>query len=82
MSELPRQPSSEAANEPRYILLTEWAKGRIQPEPSLWTLRAMARTGKIEPRPVKIGKAYYVEPDARVVDPNRRPTLVDRLKSA
>jgi hypothetical protein len=69
-------------SEPQYILLTEWAKGRIVPEPSLWTLRAMARTGKIEPAPVKIGKAYYVDPAARVVDPHRRLSLLDRLTHA
>jgi hypothetical protein len=72
----------EAANGPRYIPLEEWASRTIRPAPSLHTLRAMARTGKIQPPAVKIGKAYYVEPDARVVDPNRRPTLVDRLKAA
>jgi hypothetical protein len=68
-------------SEPQYIALDVWAE-RIQPKPSLYTLRSMARMGKIQPRPVKIGKAYYVEPDARVVDPSRRPTLVDRLKAA
>lgn len=75
---------SEAANEPsqpQYILLEEWGKG-IRPAPSLHTLRAMARTGKINPPAVKIGKAYYVEPAAKVVDPNRRRSLVDRMKAA
>lgn len=68
-------------SDPQYITLQAWAAGRIVPEPSLWTLRAMARAGKIEPSPVKIGKAYYVTPTARVVDPNRRPTLVERLRA-
>lgn len=76
---------AEAANEPdqpEYILLEEWAAKTIRPTPSLYTLRGMARTGRIDPPAVKIGKAYYVEPGAKVVDPNRRLTLVERLKHA
>ena len=68
-------------SETRYITLEAWAEA-IDPKPSLYTLRAMARMGKIQPPPVKIGKAYYVEPDARVVDPSRRPSLVQRLQRA
>lgn len=64
------------------VPLEQWGKANFDPPPSLWTLRAMARAGKIDPPPVKVGKAYYVQPDAQVVDPNRRQTLVDRLKAA
>jgi ABC-type phosphonate transport system ATPase subunit len=64
------------------ILLTEWGAAHFDPPPSLWTLRAMARAGKISPRPVKIGKAYYVHPDAQAVDPNRAPTLLEQLQQA
>lgn len=64
----------------KLILLTEWGEARFNPPPSLWTLRAMARAGKISPAPVKIGKAYYVHPDAQPVDPNRAPTLLQRLQ--
>jgi hypothetical protein len=64
------------------VPLETWGAQHFDPPPSLYTLRSMVRMGKIQPCPVKIGKAYYVEPDARVVDPNRRPTLVDRLKAA
>jgi hypothetical protein len=66
----------------KLILLEQWGAAHFEPAPSLWTLRAMARTGKISPNPVKVGKAYYVDPDARVVDPNRAPTLVERLQQA
>jgi hypothetical protein len=66
----------------KLILLTEWGEARFNPPPSLWTLRAMARAGKISPRPVKVGKAYYVYPDAEVVDVTQRPTLVQRLQRA
>jgi hypothetical protein len=64
------------------VLLETWGAAHFDPPPSLWTLRQMARSGKIQPQPIKIGKAYYVAPDARVVDPNRAPSLVDRLKAA
>lgn len=66
----------------KLILLEEWGKAHFDPVPSLWTLRAMARVGKISPQPVKVGKAYYVEPNALVVDPNRAPSLVERLQAA
>ena len=66
----------------KLILLEAWGELHLDPKPSLWTLRAMARTGKIQPQPVKVGKHYYVDPEARVVDPNRQQTLVERLMSA
>lgn len=69
-------------SEKKLILLEAWGAAHFEPAPSLWTLRAMARTGKIQPAPVLVGKAYYVHPDARVVDPNRRLTLVERLQQA
>jgi hypothetical protein len=71
-----------SSSEPKKVLLLEWGKAHFDPPPSLWTLRQMARAGKISPRPVKVGKAYYVEQDAEVVDPSRRQTLVERLKAA
>jgi hypothetical protein len=64
------------------VLLEQWGKDHFDPPPSLWTLRQMARAGKISPKPVKVGKAYYVDQDAEVVDPSRRPSLVDRLRAA
>jgi hypothetical protein len=63
------------------VPLEQWGADNFDPPPSLWTLRAMTRAGKIHPAPVKVGKAYYVDPAARVVDPNRRPTLLDRLQA-
>lgn len=64
------------------VTLETWGRAHFDPPPSLWTLRQMVRAGKIEPQPVKVGKCYYVAENARVVDPNRRPTLIDRLKAA
>jgi hypothetical protein len=63
------------------VMLEQWGAANFDPPPSLWTLRAMVRAGKIQPRPVKIGKAYYVQPDAVVVDPSRAPTLLERLQA-
>lgn len=74
--------SDQAANEPQYLTLEEWAATRFKKAPSLWTLRALAREDRFDPPAVKIGKAYYVEPGTKVRDPNRRPSLVDRLKRA
>jgi hypothetical protein len=74
--------SAEAPTLLKAVLLTEWGAAKFDPPPSLWTLRQMARTGKIRPKPVKVGKAYYVQPDAEVVDPTERPSLVDRLRAA
>jgi hypothetical protein len=64
----------------KMVLLLAWGRAHFDPPPSLYTLRSMVRTGKIEPAPVKVGKSYYVDLDARVVDPNRRLTLVERLQ--
>lgn len=64
------------------VLLEQWGREHFDPPPSLWTLRAMARAGKISPRPVKVGKAYYVDPSAEVIDPSQRKTLVERLRAA
>jgi hypothetical protein len=42
----------------------------------------MAKAGRIDPVPVKVGKLYYVAENARVVDPSRRLTLVERMREA
>jgi hypothetical protein len=66
----------------KLVLLEAWAERYFDPPPSLWTLRTMARTGRFRPEAVKVGKAYYVDPDAVVIDPNRRQTLVERMQQA
>lgn len=64
------------------LQLEEWAAGHFKTPPSLWTLRRMAREGYFDPPAIKIGKAYYVRADVQVVDPTRRPSLVQRLRRA
>lgn len=65
----------------KQILLGAWAAAKFDPPPSTWTLRAMARSGKIDPPPVKVGKNYYVDENAEVRPLAFRLTLVDRLRS-
>ncbi len=62
------------------ITLEAWAKKHFDPVPSLWTLRRMARERRIYPRPVKVGKFYMVQEDARPVDPTVPLTLLERLQ--
>jgi hypothetical protein len=53
------------------IPLEEWAQARYEPPPSIHTLRKWARECRIFPLPEKVGRAYYVEQDARYIDPNK-----------
>lgn len=50
---------------PRKITLAAWAALHYDPAPSAWTLRQWVRDGQILPPAEKVGKSYYVEPDAR-----------------
>lgn len=47
------------------IRLEEWAKRNYSPPPNRDTLRRWARDLKIFPFPQKVGRAYYVEPEAK-----------------
>lgn len=63
------------------IPLEQWAR-QIWGEaaPSIFTLRAWARKGKIYPMPQKVGRTYFVKPDAEYCrNPN---SLVRRLSVA
>ena len=62
------------------ITLLAWGAVNFDPVPSLWTLRRMAREGRIEPAPVKVGKSCFVPENAPAVDPNRKPTLLERIR--
>lgn len=73
--------SGTAEHASKKIRLEQWGREHFDPPPSLWTLRSMVRAGKISPRPVKVGKAYYVDPTAEVVDPHRRLSLVERMQA-
>ncbi|WP_307684458.1 excisionase [Variovorax boronicumulans] len=66
---------------PLKILLAKWAVQQFDPPPADRTLRLWVRQGRIVPAPIKIGRAYWVEPTARhiaeVMADNR---LVSRLR--
>jgi hypothetical protein len=47
------------------ITLEAWAVARYNPPPSIRTLRLWARELRIYPTPQKVGRTYYVDPDAR-----------------
>jgi predicted site-specific integrase-resolvase len=67
------------------ILLSAWATSRYDPAPSAWVLRKWVREGQIYPTPELVGKAYYVEENARRITADARAltgSLVDRIKAA
>ena len=60
------------------ILLSAWAALHYDPPPSVWVLRQWVRSCQIFPAPEKVGKAYYVEPDAqRITDATPRGAMAD-----
>lgn len=73
--------SAETAGRKPRITLQAWGAAQFDPPPSDWTLRKMARDGLIYPAPMKLGRTYYVDQSARVVDPSApRLSLVQRLE--
>lgn len=59
------------------VPLPDWAAIHYSPPPSLYVLRKWVREGQIYPPPEKVGKAYYVRPEAR--RHVATGSLVDRL---
>lgn len=52
----------------RRILLSEWAKNEFgEPVPGITTLTKYAKNGMIFPPPVKVGRSWRVDKDARFV---------------
>lgn len=65
------------------ITLTVWAAKQFDPPPAERTLRLWVREGRIVPAPLKIGRAYYVEPSARhIAEVAQSGSLLSRLKVA
>lgn len=52
------------------ITLPAWAATRWDPPPPPRSLTRWARQGLIMPAPEKVGRSYYVRPDAKLVDRN------------
>ncbi|ASW00520.1 hypothetical protein CJU94_19615 [Paraburkholderia aromaticivorans] len=65
-----------AKRRPKLIPIAVWAEETFGDyAPPVRTIRSWIRAGKIYPMPVKIGRSYYVKPDAEYVDP-----LVQRFR--
>ncbi|QNK69473.1 excisionase [Variovorax sp. PAMC26660] len=63
------------------ITLAAWAAQQFDPPPAERTLRLWVREGRIVPAPLKIGRAYYVEPSARhIAEVMADSRLVSRLR--
>lgn len=54
--------------QPKLISLEKWAQRVLDPVPSIYTLRRMAKDCRIVPAPQKVGRSYYVEESAQLVD--------------
>jgi predicted site-specific integrase-resolvase len=55
------------------ITLSVWAeKNYGVAAPCQNTLRAWARTGRIQPEPVKTGRAYMAHPDAQYITKDKK----------
>jgi hypothetical protein len=65
------------------ITLQAWADLHYSPAPTSFVLGNWRRANQIHPPPERVGRAWYVEPDAqRVTFDVPRPSLVTRLKNA
>ncbi|WP_196798358.1 excisionase [Burkholderia territorii] len=55
---------------PKLIPLSVWAEEMFgEHMPHRHTLRNWVNNGKNRPVPIKVGRSYFVSPDARYVDP-------------
>jgi hypothetical protein len=70
----------------RKITLTAWASQEFDPPPAERTLRLWVKQGRILPAPIKVGRTYYVVPDAKheaeVNTATTLPRLINRLRTA
>lgn len=48
--------------------LAEWAKRNFNPPPAERTLYHWVKEGRIVPAPIKVGRAYYVDPAAEHIN--------------
>jgi hypothetical protein len=61
------------------VTLELWALSKFAPTPHPNTLRAWARDGKIIPQPNKIGRSYFVHPQAQHINELFQNRLADRI---
>ena len=53
----------------KQLTLEKWGEKVFDPAPSVRTMRKWARTGKIQPEPMKIGRTWRVLECAEYVEP-------------
>jgi len=59
---------------PKKITLEAWLDATYgEGAPAILTARRWCREGRIYPKPEKHGRAYYLAPDARYIDPANPP---------
>lgn len=62
------------------VPLEAWARQRWgEAAPSIFTLRAWARSGKIVPMPQKVGRTYFVKPNAEYRRSDSARRLIRRI---
>jgi hypothetical protein len=61
------------------ITLPEWAAKNWSPPPTARTLATWASNGYIKPMPEKIGRTYYVQPDAKYID--QKALQLDKIRA-
>lgn len=52
----------------KMITLRAWGDQAFDPPPSTYQLRQLVKRGQIDPPPVFLGRGYYVQRDAAVID--------------
>ena len=62
-----RKSISTASKSPRYVTLHEWAAMMFSKPPHRNTLQKWVNEGHIQPQPKKIGRQWFVKPDAEYV---------------
>jgi hypothetical protein len=60
------------------ITLEDWAERQFDPPPSERTLRRWVKARQIVPAPIRIGRAYWVQPEAKHIA-EAKQTLLQRL---
>lgn len=62
------------------ITLEAWANAQFDPPPCAETRRRWVRGLRIWPRPLLIGRQYYVDPQAEYIDPSDTNDLLGRIR--
>lgn len=75
--------ASKAHPAPQMIRVEDWAASLFAEPPSSWVLGRWRREGLIHPPPVRVGRSWFVRPDAKYMQdgvPYSYVPLVERLK--